>query len=107
MTPLGWIFYDGGCRRCVALARRWERAMARRSFRLAPLQADWVRARFAVSDEQLLREMRILTPDGKVFGGAEALVELSRTFWWARWLAEATPTRGAGRAVTGAATGFR
>lgn len=81
--------------------------MARRSFRLAPLQADWVRARFAVSDEQLLREMRILTPDGKVFGGAEALVELSRTFWWARWLAEATPTRGAGRAFTGAATGFR
>jgi len=29
--------------------------------------------------------MRLLLPDGKVFGGADAVVQLSRRFWWA-WL---------------------
>ena len=35
---------------------------------------------------ELLREMRVVTADNRVLGGAEAVVEISRTFWWAWWL---------------------
>ena len=83
----GWVFYDGACRFCRRLARQWGPALERRRFRLAPLQTPWVAGRLGISGPELLREMRVLTPEGKLFGGADAIVELSRGFWWARWLA--------------------
>jgi len=33
--------------------------------------------------EQLLFEMRLLTSDGRQFGGADAFIEISRRVWWA------------------------
>jgi len=84
-TGIGWVLYDAECRFCVALARRWERPLARRQFRLAPLQTDGVRAGLE-GREELLREMRVVTAQGRVFGGAAAVVELARHFWWAAWL---------------------
>ena len=80
------MFYDGECRLCLALVRRWECALARRHFRLAPLQADWVRKTLGSDGEELLREMRVRTPEGAVLGGAAGVVELARHFWWASWL---------------------
>ncbi len=80
------MFYDGECRLCLALVRRWECALARRHFRLAPLQADWVRETLGADGEELLREMRVRTPEGEVLGGAAGVVELARHFWWASWL---------------------
>lgn len=84
-TGGGWVLYDAECRFCVAQARRWERALARRQFRLAPLQTDGKRAGLE-GGEELLREMRVVTAQGRVFGGAAAVVELARHFWWAAWL---------------------
>jgi predicted DCC family thiol-disulfide oxidoreductase YuxK len=84
-TGFGWVLYDAECRFCVALARRCERALARRKFRLAPLQTEGGRAGLE-SGTELLSEMRVVTAEGRVFGGASAVVELSRHFWWAGWL---------------------
>jgi len=84
-TGIGWVLYDADCRFCVALARRWERALARRKFQLAPLQTEGDRAGLDGGAE-LLREMRVVTAQGRVFGGAAAVVELARHFWWAAWL---------------------
>jgi len=84
-TGGGWVLYDAECRFCVALARRWERALARRRFRLASLQTEGTRAGLE-GGEELLREMRVVTAQGRVFGGAAAVVELARHFWWAAWL---------------------
>ena len=84
-TGIGWVLYDAECRFCVALARRWERALARRRFQLAPLQTEGARAGLEAGEE-LLREMRVVTAQGRVFGGAAAVVELARHFWWAAWL---------------------
>ena len=36
-----------------------------------------------MDDAELLAEMRLLKPDGKFVGGADAVVEISREFWWA------------------------
>jgi predicted DCC family thiol-disulfide oxidoreductase YuxK len=85
-TGVGWVLYDAECGFCVALARRWERPLARRKFRLAPLQTEGSRAGLE-GGEELLREMRLVTAQGRVFGGAGAIVELARHFWWAGWLA--------------------
>ena len=84
-TGGGWVLYDAQCRFCVGLARRAERPLARRKFRLAPLQTDGARAGLG-NGEELLREMRVVTAQGRVFGGAAAVVELARHFWWAAWL---------------------
>ena len=33
--------------------------------------------------DDLLREMRVATGDGNIYGGAEAIVYLARQIWWA------------------------
>lgn len=74
---------------CVTLARRFRRLLASRGFELVPLQTAWVRERFGLPDRELLTEMRLLSPRGETFGGADALLEIARQFWWAqpiRWL---------------------
>ncbi len=58
-------------------------------FRPEPLQSPWVRANLNMPEELLLSEMRVLTVDGRLMGGADALVYMSRTLsvrlrpWWA------------------------
>lgn len=79
----GWVLYDADCRLCVATARRLRGLLAARHFELLPLQTPWVRARLGLSDTELVSEMRLLKPSGNTFGGADALVEISRHFWWA------------------------
>lgn len=79
----GWVLYDGDCQICTALVRRWGSALHRRGFRSVPLQTSWVRERLGMSESELMLEMRVLSPTGKVIGGADALLLLARSFWWA------------------------
>jgi predicted DCC family thiol-disulfide oxidoreductase YuxK len=79
----GWVLYDADCRLCTGMARRFYGLLATRHLELLPLQTPWARARLALSEPQLLAEMRFLRPDGKSFGGADALLEIGRHFWWA------------------------
>lgn len=79
----GWVLYDGDCRMCTALARRLAGMLAQRDYALAPLQEDWVRARLALPEDELLSEMRVLTPQGQVIGGADSIVYLASQIWWA------------------------
>ncbi|HKS82762.1 MAG TPA: DUF393 domain-containing protein [Candidatus Acidoferrales bacterium] len=88
----GWIFYDGECALCRRSVEFWRDAMERRRFEFEALQAPWVRERLGLDESELLREMRVMLRDGRVFGGAGAIVELARQVWWARplvWLARA------------------
>lgn len=78
----GWILYDGDCGICMKLMRAINPGMTRRGFRFAPLQADWVRARLNLSEEALLAEMRVITPEDRVVGGADSVVWLARRVWW-------------------------
>ena len=77
------MLYDADCSVCSGLARRFTDMLARRNFELAPLQTPWVCEQLALNERELLVEMRLLLPDGRVFGGADAMVEISRRFWWA------------------------
>lgn len=82
----GWVFYDADCRLCAGTARRMEGLLHSRGFRLAPLQAPWAFERLGRTPEAHLSEMALLTGDGRIFGGAEAVLQISRLFWWARWM---------------------
>ena len=74
----GWVLYDGECRICTGMARRMQPLLAARHFELLPLQTPWVRERLAGRD--LRSEMRLLKPDGTIFGGADALLEICKYF---------------------------
>lgn len=79
----GWVLFDGECRFCTKLVDHFTPLLHRHAFRTAPLQAPWVKKQLAGCTD-LLSEMRLLLPDGTVYGGAEALVQLARVIGWAR-----------------------
>jgi hypothetical protein len=60
--------------------------LEKHGFTLLPLQAPVVRAHLELPEHELLAEMRVITPTGNVFGGAEALVYLGgsvcKTIFW-------------------------
>jgi len=77
----GWVLFDGDCRICTRLARRFERSLGCRGFKVLPLQTPWVRAKLGLPDSELLFQMRLLLPDGSSFGGADVLIEIGRSYW--------------------------
>lgn len=79
----GWIFYDADCGFCATLARKFQPLLASRHVELLPLQAPGVAERLHLAHPELLKEMRVLRPDGRCVGGADALLEIARDFWWA------------------------
>jgi alginate O-acetyltransferase complex protein AlgI len=79
----GWIFFDRDCSFCRELALRFENVLAKRGFSFEPLQEEWVLQRLNLTREQALEEMRVLTSEGEIFGGADAVIALARQIWWA------------------------
>jgi len=85
----GWLFYDAECDFCTRIARFLCRPMRRRRLGIAPLQDPRVGPLLGLSVEELLHAVRFLAPDGSLYSGADAFLELVREFWWARpliWL---------------------
>jgi predicted DCC family thiol-disulfide oxidoreductase YuxK len=85
----GWVLYDASCSLCTGLMARVQSMLEAGGFRAEPLQSTWVRANLNMPEDVLLAEMRVLTLDGRLMGGADALVYLSRKLkarirpWWA------------------------
>jgi predicted DCC family thiol-disulfide oxidoreductase YuxK len=79
----GWVFFDRDCSICTGLAQRFRGTFQKRGFGLAALQDPRVAALLALPPDQLLREMQVVTTEGKVYGGAEAIVYLAGQIWWA------------------------
>jgi predicted DCC family thiol-disulfide oxidoreductase YuxK len=79
----GWVFFDGSCPFCTSMVRRFAPVLKPRGYGFAPLQDPRVQELLALPPEQLLLEMRVLTPAGQVLGGADAVVFLAREIWWA------------------------
>ena len=71
------MFYDGECPVCLGLARRWQGRLARHGFGLDTLQGPRARRAFPLPEQELLREMRLLTASGAALGGADALLAIA------------------------------
>lgn len=78
----GWVCFDATCPYCVRWANRARGTLEPQGFIFVPLQSDWARRALNVPDADLLREMRVVTADGKVIGGADALLYLARRIRW-------------------------
>jgi predicted DCC family thiol-disulfide oxidoreductase YuxK len=78
-----WVLYDGNCRLCLGAAHHFEPWLKRYHFCLVPLQTPWVRQRLGLRADDELREMALLTEEGRVFGGGEAILQIVRRVWWA------------------------
>lgn len=81
--PLGWILYDDSCGFCRRWVPFWERALQKRGFAIAPLQADWVRAKYNLSDAELVADFRLLLADGSKISGPDVYRYAMRRIWWA------------------------
>jgi predicted DCC family thiol-disulfide oxidoreductase YuxK len=98
----GWVFFDRDCRICSSLARRLRCTLESRGFGLAALQDPRVQELLNLPPGDMLREMRVATAEGEIFGGAAAIVYLSRQIWWAWPLYAASRLPGAMRLLDGA-----
>jgi predicted DCC family thiol-disulfide oxidoreductase YuxK len=78
-----WVLYDGECRLCLDAVERLRPLFRHYGFGVAPLQLPWVRARLGIPDGAPLTEMALLTPDGRRFGGADAILKSADYIWWA------------------------
>ncbi|MEO5803852.1 MAG: DCC1-like thiol-disulfide oxidoreductase family protein [Verrucomicrobiota bacterium] len=91
--PIGWIFYDAECALCLRWLRRTERLLNRRNFKFVPLQTTWAKERLGLTPATALAEMRLMRADGRIFGGADAVMEIARKIWWAwpAWMMSKIP----------------
>lgn len=79
----GWILYDGGCGFCYRWVHMWEKVVERRGFAVKDLQSAEAQGMLQIPQENLLDDIRVLTPDGKSISGADAYLFVARQIWWA------------------------
>jgi predicted DCC family thiol-disulfide oxidoreductase YuxK len=78
-----WVLYDGTCPMCRRGEQIFGTRLRRRGFRLTTLQSA-VGCHFA---QGRCDEMKVVTREGRVIGGAEGMAYLCDRFWWTRMLA--------------------
>ena len=86
MRPV--IVYDGECRFCRAQTRRIQRWDRRDAFEYVPRQTPGLAGRFPVLEAgDFNAGMRLVSRDGSVHVGADAVYEIARRLPICRWLA--------------------
>lgn len=82
-NPAGWILYDDSCGICRRWVPFWEKTLQRRGFAIVPLQAQWVRTQIKLDERELMRDLRLLLPNGELISGADTYRYAMRRIWWA------------------------
>lgn len=59
------------------------RYTAKRGFEIDPLQADWVKQKLQLNENDLLQDLRLLLASGKQVQGADAYRYAMKRIWWA------------------------
>ena len=79
----GWILFDDSCGFCRRWVPFWENTLRKRGFEIAPLQADWVREKLQLNENDLLRDLRLLLASGEQIRGADSYRYAMKRIWWA------------------------
>jgi len=89
----GWVLYDDDCDFCRRWVLLFELTLAKRGFGIAPLQADWVRDKLQLPEDELLQDVRLLLPDGDQIAGPDVYRYCMRRIWWTLplWVFAALP----------------
>ena len=83
-APKGWVLYDGRCGFCTWWIPFWEKTINRARYQIAPLQAEWVRAKLKLEEPDLSKDIRLLLNDGTLINGADAYIYGMKQVWWSR-----------------------
>ncbi|HUA38913.1 MAG TPA: DCC1-like thiol-disulfide oxidoreductase family protein [Candidatus Sulfopaludibacter sp.] len=81
--PAGWILYDDSCAFCRRWIPFWAETVRKRGFEIAPLQADWVKEKLQMSDDDRLQDLRLWLANGEQIQGADAYRYAMKRIWWA------------------------
>jgi predicted DCC family thiol-disulfide oxidoreductase YuxK len=79
----GWILYDGACGFCSWWVRSWQKVVEAQGFAVKDLQSADADGSVKIPAENLLDDIRILTPSGELVSGADAYLYVARRIWWA------------------------
>ena len=79
-----WLLYDASCPFCTSGAHTFKPSLEKRDCRIGPLQNHTVMKLLNIKEGDYLPEMKVIGNNRKVYGGAKAVVYLSRKIWWAR-----------------------
>lgn len=86
----GILFYDAACGVCRGMMRRFGNRLARRGYRLVPLQSPHAAALTGRSTAELMEEAHLLTADGRVLRGIDTVLHIAAACPFTRpltWLA--------------------
>lgn len=83
----GWIFFDADCPACVRSAHFLEPILNQLRFESLPLQTAGTPEKLGVTDAELHTRIHLLTLNGQLFTGADALIEVARHCRWTRAIA--------------------
>lgn len=78
----GWVLYDGNCGVCKLLIEKWRPVITSCGYKIAPLQSDWVKGKISLSDEELVKDILLITVDDKLIRGADVYREVMKQVWW-------------------------
>ncbi len=80
----GFVLYDDSCGFCRRWVPFWGPTLSRHGFGIAPLQSAWVVDAVALPAGELLNDIGLLLPDGRLVRGADVYRHVMRRIWWAR-----------------------
>ncbi len=83
------VFYDGNCRMCVGVTGWLSRIDTKKQFRLEPYQhTDLLKEYPQLNSKQLEKQIHVITENGTVLRGADAMMEIWRkTGHWSSFIA--------------------
>ena len=80
----GIVLYDGSCGFCAEWVPFWEGTLAKRGFRIAPLQEPWVTEAPGMQPERIAEDIRLYVPATReVVSGANVYRQVMQRIWWA------------------------
>ena len=82
-ATVGWVLYDGDCAFCTRWAEFWTPMLRRRGFAVGALQMDGVPKALGMTQEEAVRDLRLLTNSGTAYAGADVYLFVARRVWWA------------------------
>ena len=78
-----WVLYDATCPFCISGINLFKESLDKNGCKVEPLQNKNILNILNVDNDDF-PEMKVIGSDRKLYGGARAIVYLSRKIWWAK-----------------------
>ena len=76
-----WVLYDATCPFCISGINIFKSSLDKYNCKVQPLQNKHILKILNVDNDDF-PEMKVIGDDRKLYGGARAIVYLSKKIWW-------------------------